>query len=199
MWGRAWAVLLSGQPQFADKLDELNHWHKLNEGEFYSEGESWAMLLANQPQYENKCDLVNGWEKFAFFDWIRLLYEQPRFTERARKMGVFEKFTHFCWFMLFDSLTYCNEKYVPFFENVAKDYAYGIIYLLAEDPGRVGEFKNELPNFTAAEWAEAIVQNPSLLDCCIGYGGIGKIRANAEARDYVIRHSKSKEIKALLA
>lgn len=196
MWGTAWARLLCEQPQFSEKLDELNHWEKLNEGEFFSEGEDWAMLLANQPQFENKCDMVNGWEKFTIRDWIRLLYDQPKFIKKVKETKIIEKFSYYDWKDLCDYVNYNNESYRPIFEDLAKNYLYGILYLIIKNPSRVEEFKSEISKFAAREWAVAIVENPDLLNCCISHDGIEKIRKNEDIKDWILRQTKTKAVKS---
>lgn len=196
MWGTAWARLLCEQPQFSEKLDELNHWEKLNEGEFFSEGEDWAMLLANQPQFENKCDMVNGWEKFTIRDWIRLLYDQPKFIKKVKETKIIEKFSYYDWKDLCDYANYNNESYRPIFEDLAKNYLYGILYLIIKNPSRVEEFKSEISKFAAREWAVAIVENPDLLNCCISHDGIEKIRKNEDIKGWILRQTKTKAVKS---
>ena len=71
--------------------------------------------------------LVNGWEKFTIRDWIRLLYDQPKFIKKVKETKIIEKFSYYDWKDLCDYANYNNESYRPIFEDLAKNYLYGIL------------------------------------------------------------------------
>ncbi len=75
--GKDWYIILSKQPQLADKC---NKWGEFDE-------DNWGWLLSKQPQFFDKC---NKWEEFDGDIWSRLLSEQPQFADKCNKWEEFD-------------------------------------------------------------------------------------------------------------
>ena len=91
-----WRILLSAQPQFADKCTEYKGWEKFDSYD-------WSNLLSAQPQFANKCNWskmrANNYDEYEDYgdddfedwkeecgeyyseDWKNLLLKQPQLAE----------------------------------------------------------------------------------------------------------------------